>query len=53
MTHESHEHRGHEHKHHEHHQHGPKKRIHPAWWLVLGVVLTLGAVLAWVGYPWF
>jgi hypothetical protein len=56
MTHESHEERTHNHGHHHHehnHEHGKKKGIHPAWWILLGVVLTLLAVLAWVGYPWF
>jgi hypothetical protein len=62
MTHENHEQRiqehHHGHGHHGHHGHGPdlsvkKRKIHPAWWIILGVVLTLLAVLAWVGYPWF
>jgi hypothetical protein len=57
MTHESHEQRTHEHNHghagHEHEAPGKRRGLHPAWWIVLGAVLTFLAVLAWMGYPWF
>ncbi len=37
-----------ERKHHEHEEEKQPRLIHPAWFLVLGIFLTLGVVLAWM-----
>lgn len=46
------EHKKHEQKLHEQAASRKLRSLHPAWFVVIGVVVILAAVLVWTFYPW-